>query len=404
MKKFFLFKRRDVNLASTAVSDSGEGLDVLAIPTDSLAFITAEYGKILIVFNDSTIYEENKLLDGESFKKTSVYVSCEPGSEASLIEDILKFISAEKTTSSIMRFDAVLGKTTAAKAVVGDFTDVKAEVKQYPVSRVSQEASTKTFIGGTDGTAFGTDTTIGDIDFGEGNVPIIDFIESNISHSSSNVNGWPNSGSGNSTYDVSSVVGPIPYVATGGATVNGLSTASATFSTSDSLTLANAYTTSKDFTFFCVIGRTKAETEVSKFVGAIAQGATASNYMFLDPLDVSQFKMRLRNAYDLDGELSASTGRPIITPDQTAYVFVVRRDKNSNIFFHDSTGSVVATIPANTERPNTTTGSFSITKIGNSNYKFQGNVARLGVIEKDIGTSAGAKLALDLAKKYTPII
>jgi hypothetical protein len=35
--------------------------------------------------------------------------------------------------------------------------------------------------------------------------------------------------------------------------------------------------------------------------------------------------------------------------------------------------------------------------------KFIGNLARFGVIDRDIGTSAASQLALDLAKKYTPI-
>ena len=84
MKKFFLFKRNDISLSSTSVSDTGEGLDVLAVPTDSLAFLTAETGSVTIVFNDASIYEENNLLDGESFKKTSVSVSCEDGKELEL--------------------------------------------------------------------------------------------------------------------------------------------------------------------------------------------------------------------------------------------------------------------------------------------------------------------------------
>jgi len=79
MKKFFLFKRKDVNLASTSTSDNGEGLDILAISVDQVAFMTASLGRVNIVFNDAAIYEESNLLDGESFKKTSVTVACEVG-------------------------------------------------------------------------------------------------------------------------------------------------------------------------------------------------------------------------------------------------------------------------------------------------------------------------------------
>ena len=403
MKKFFLFKRREVDLSSTAVSDSGEGLDVLAIPTDSLAFMTAEYGKILIVFNNSTIYEESNLIDGESFKKTSVYVSCEPGSEASLIEDILKFISSDRTTSNIMRFDAVLGKTTASKAIVSDFSDVRAEIKQLPVSRVSQKSSTNTFIGGTAGTAFGAGNTLDSIDFGEGNKPVIDFSESNIGHSSSNVNGWTNGGSGGSTYNVSSISGTIAYTATGGAKVNGLSTASAAIEAGENLQLANDYTASGEFTFYCVIGRTKDQIESSRFMGPVAQGPTSSNLLFLDTYDVQNFKILLSNTDDPEGAITIPSNRLIVSPDQTAYVFVIRRDADSNIFVHDVTGSVVGIAEARLAKPNVTNGDLIIRYIGNgTSNKFQGNVARLGVIERDIGTSAASKLALDLGKLYTP--
>ena len=403
MKKFFLFKRRDVNLSSTSVSDNGEGLDVLAIPVDSMAFMNAEYGKINIVFNNATIYEESSLLDGESFKKTSVSVSCTPGSEADLIEDILKFISSINTASNVMRFDAVLGKATASKAIVNDFTDVISEVKQYPVSRVSQKSSTNTFIGGTAGTAFGTGNVLESIDFGEGNKPVIDLSESNIGHSSSNVNGWTNTGSGGSTYNVSSISGTVAYTATGGATVNGLSTASADIETGEHLELANNYVAKDDFTFYCVIGRTKSQIETSRFMGPVAQGPTANNLLFMDTFGVDEFKILLRNTDDPEGVITIPVDKAIISPDQTTYVFVIRRDKDSNIFVHDATGSVVGIAEANLIKPNVTNGDFFFRYIGDGgSNRFQGNVARIGVIEKDIGTSAASKLALDLASRYTP--
>ena len=81
MKKFFLFKRNDISLSSTSVSDTGEGLDVLAVPTDSLAFLTAETGSVTIYSMTLLFIEENNLLDGEAFEKSSVSVSCDDGKE-----------------------------------------------------------------------------------------------------------------------------------------------------------------------------------------------------------------------------------------------------------------------------------------------------------------------------------
>jgi hypothetical protein len=138
MKKFFLFKRRDINVSSISTSDTGEGVDVFAISTDLLAFMTASLGKVNIVFNNATIYEESNLLDGESFKKTIVTVSCNQGKEFDLIDSIMRFIGAEKTSSNVMRFDAVEGYTNLGSANVGAFTDVVSEVKQNPVVRTTQ--------------------------------------------------------------------------------------------------------------------------------------------------------------------------------------------------------------------------------------------------------------------------
>ena len=240
---------------------------VLAIPVDSMAFMNAECGKINIVFNNATIYEE--AISTVSIQ--GIRLCPTPGSEADR-EDILKFISSINTASNVMRFDAVLGKATASKAIVNDFTDVVSEVKQFPVSRVSQKSSTNTFIGGTAGTAFGTGNVLESIDFGEGNKPVIDLSESNIGHSSSNVNGWTNTGTGGSTYNVSNVSGTVAYTAAGGATVNGLSTASADIEAGEHLELANNYVAKDDFTFYCVIGRTKSPDRNKQIHGACGSG------------------------------------------------------------------------------------------------------------------------------------
>ena len=399
MKKFFLFKRNDISLSSTSVSDTGEGLDVLAVPTDSLAFLTAETGSVTIVFNDASIYEENNLLDGESFKKTSVSVSCEDGKESDLIESILKFISSEKTKSSIMRFDAVLGTSTLEGAKVSQTTDLVSRVNKFPVNRSSQEVSTRTFIGGTSGTAFGTGNEVSDIDFGEGNKPFIDYNESGLGQSGGNVNAWTNSGSGGATYNASAIVGTIPLDTSTGRLNNGLSTSAADIGTTASVTIPAA-SFENDFTFYCVIGRSETDIRQSVNVGPVAQGV---NTLF--PLQANENNALFVKIRDGKGPgYKVKTARPIITTDKTAYVFIVRRDIKSNIFFHDNTGSVVGFVPA------VTSGSFgrtdellALTSIGNGqSVKFLGNVARFGVIGKDIGTASASRLALDLSKKYTP--
>lgn len=399
MKKFFLFKRNDISLSSTSVSDTGEGLDVLAVPTDSLAFLTAETGSVTIVFNDASIYEDNNLLDGESFKKTSVSVSCEDGKESDLIESILKFISSEKTKSSIMRFDAVLGTSTLEGAKVSQTTDLVSRVNKFPVNRSSQEVSTKTFIGGTSGTAFGTGNEVSDIDFGDGNKPFIDYNEDGLGESGGNVNAWTNAGSGGATYNASGIVGTIPLDTSTGRLNNGLATSAADIGTTDSVTIPAA-SFKNDFTFYCVIGRSETDIKTTLNTGPVAQG---TNTLFpLQAFDNNAFFVKIRDGKGPGAKVK--TAQPIITVDKTAYVFIVRRDIKSNIFLHDNTGSVVGFVPAVTSGTfNRTDEQLALTSIGNGQgVKFLGNVARFGVIGKDIGTASASRLALDLSKKYTP--
>ena len=415
MKKFFLFKRKDVSASSSSVSDNGEGLDVLAVPADSLAFMTASLGRVHIVFNNATIYEESNLLDGESFKKTSVSVSCDPGSEADLIEDILKFIASIQTATNVMKFDAVLGKATASKAIVNGFTDVVSEVKQLPTVRTTQEISRKTFIGGTAGTALGTGTIIADIDFGEGNKPVIDLNETGLSESGGNVNGWTNNGSGGSTYNISSgkVTGTIPLDTSTGRSNNGLSTQAADMAPATNFELDNTYTQTGPFTMFAVIGRSTSDIQDNPKLGFLVQGATSGpgtqglTFMFSEPFDNDNFYFQFSG--EKGGFFKAPSASPIVDSSlpaaemRTAYVFVIRRDSSSNIYVYDTTGTAVAFAPANTEGTGRTDRNVIVEHLGNGQgEKFQGNLARFGVIDRDIGSPAAAQLAIDLTKKYTP--
>lgn len=412
MKKFFLFKRKDVSASSSSVSDNGEGLDILAVAADSLAFMTASLGRVQIVFNNATIYEENSLLDGESFKKTSVSVACEEGKEASVIESIMNFVSSERATTNIMRFDAVDGRATIGAAKVNSFTDVVSEVKQLPTVRTTQEISKKTFIGGTAGTALGTGTIIADIDFGEGNTPVIDLNETGISHSSLNVNGWTNSGSGGNTYDVGTITGTIPYLSAGSST-SGLTTVAADIEPADNLELSNTYTQKGPFTMFAVIGRTTSQIQDNPKMGFLVQGSTSGSgtqgltFMFSDPLDNNNFYFQF--AGEKGGFFKAPSASPILDSSldaadmRTAYVFVIRRDSSSNIYIYDTTGTAVAFAPANTSGMYRTDSDVKVDHLGNGQgEKFQGNLARFGVIDRDIGSPAAAQLAIDLTNKYTP--
>ena len=111
MKKFFLFRREEINKASVHSSDMGEGLSVFAVPTDNVSFLTAVKGFVNITFNGSGMYEDVGLFSGESIEKTSVSVSCTEGQEMAFIENIINFISRD-TTEQVMKFDVVEKSST----------------------------------------------------------------------------------------------------------------------------------------------------------------------------------------------------------------------------------------------------------------------------------------------------
>ena len=411
MKKFFLFKRRELNASSTLTSDSGEGLDLFAVPADRIGFISASVGKVSIVFNDATIYEESNLLDGESFRKTSVTVSCEEGKEEALMGDIMSFVYSSGSKQNVMKFDAV-GSSNVKNVKLESFSDVTSEVRELPVVRSTGNASRNTFIGGTAGTAFGTGNVIAGIDFGADNKPIIDLNETGLGESGGNVNAWTNSGSGGSTYNVSAITGTLNYDDSTGRANNGLATAAADFASSNNVQLANNYVRSGDFTMFAVIGKSTSDIDDLPKLGPLVQGSGTSGQgltlAFTDPFNNGAYVLKFAN--ERGESVVAGTTNPIIDSHlpseirRTAYVFVIRRDRSNNLFFHTNDGDFDAFVNANTEGSNSRTdGNLVIKYLGNGlGEKFIGNVARFGVIERDIGASSASALARALADRYTP--
>ena len=72
MNKYFIFRREEVTDASITSSDTGVGMSVFAVPAESVSYMSASKGKVLIVFNNATLYQEANLRDGESIKKSAV--------------------------------------------------------------------------------------------------------------------------------------------------------------------------------------------------------------------------------------------------------------------------------------------------------------------------------------------
>jgi hypothetical protein len=154
-EKFFLFKRKDPAVSGGSLfSDSGKGISVVSIPAKSLAYMAATDGGITFFFNDASPFEENNLtVDGQSFEKTSVFVSCESGKESELMENVISFINREGT-KSVMKFDATGQENTFGKKTATPVID--ARVRSLPVKRsltgteaISRDNDPATVVGNT---------------------------------------------------------------------------------------------------------------------------------------------------------------------------------------------------------------------------------------------------------------
>jgi hypothetical protein len=435
MKKFFLFRKEELNASSVTASDSGQGISVLALPTDSLAFVSAGVGFVVLSFNGATMYEESNLTDGESLEKTTVKVPCEVGSEVSLIESILGFISREGGRS-LMRFDAVESESTFSP--VSFDSKIESKLHINPVKRVTGLSSTQTFIGST-GTvgADATSTVIADIDFGiAANLPTIDYNHEDLESKSvgAEINSWANSGTGGNTYNIGTNVGN-PTV--GAAKTGFFSTRNASFDGNDYFIIPT-FTVSGEYTLYISYLQTLNESHVIYGDGdgecfGFTVGPTVYDADGLlskhRPSSVGKFVVRHA---DRTGEPASSetigTENGTVSYKYPNYdtgeshkviTFVIRRDDVGNMYMYNHNGDLVSFIAARTAdtlfyegvrytdaTAGRTDGPLKIERLANSgdyvgtNFAFYGAIARFGVIERDIGSAACSKLATDLFNFY----
>lgn len=429
MKKFFLFRKEQVNVSSVDSSDTGKGLSVIGLPADSLAFITAGVGNVIMYLNGASKYEESNLTDGESFEKTSVTIPCEEGKETELIESILSFIAREGG-KGVMKFDAVESESTFSNVTFDSGINTKVHIN--PVKRVTGEVSTQTFIGSTGAVgADATDTSIAGIDFGiEDNKPELDFNHEGLASiaNTHEINGWDNAGTGGSSYDIGHNVGT-PKKYDGGDPKTAISKDFARFLEADHLivptyTAKDAYTAYVVFsyhsganitpiyssantdTFGPFIGKYQAQPD-----GTIEKVMTESNKVDVrhKGADGAPATSKTNNTnlatvsheFPLFGEF----------PDFSMHlqVFVIRRDESNNMFFYNRDGDLFAYIPPATGKVSAATdfstdGDLVIERLGTIGdltlNTFDGNIGRFGVINKDIGSAACSKLATDLFNLY----
>tara|TARA_R110000796_G_scaffold12963_3_gene42352 strand:- start:10583 stop:11890 length:1308 start_codon:yes stop_codon:yes gene_type:complete len=433
MEKFFLFRKEEINEDSSRSSDTGVGLSVLAIPTKHVSFMTAALGSVIITFNDAGLYDKIELFDSEAIEKTAVTVSCSVGEELGLLENIINFIS--NSNQHVLKFDVVKNDSVFKKAVLSSSNDLSAKIRVNPTVY-----STGAISQGTQETQF--QGTVAGIYFGE-NLPALDFNHEGLSGyaDAAEITAWANAGTKGSTHSIAANVGN-PAAETGLTAARGLSTVSALIDFDDYFVVPNAYTASEDYTLYLVFTNNSSHDGIGPIygddegdtIGFCFKGPVMDNDGGIAKASIASSTFRVRHDERIGEPASTETTasdngtQPFVFPipnnvlglEETLHVFVIRRDKNSNMYLHNRTGDLVGFIPAftmaSTLDGKTTTfdfmtdGNLLIEQIGSAggivdatsspSKSFRGSLARFGVIEKDIGANASANLAQDLFKLY----
>tara|TARA_R110002167_G_scaffold89273_1_gene240826 strand:+ start:19731 stop:21038 length:1308 start_codon:yes stop_codon:yes gene_type:complete len=433
MEKFFLFRKEEINEDSSRSSDTGVGLSVLAIPTKHVSFMSAAKGSVIITFNDAGLYDKIELFDSEAIEKTAVTVSCSVGEELELLENVINFIS--NSNQHVLKFDVVKGASVFKKAVLSSSNDLSAKIRINPTVYSTGDISK-----GAPETQF--QRTIAGVYFG-GNPPALDFNHEGLSVYSdgAEITAWANAGTKGSRHSIVANVGD-PSAATGLTASRGLSTVSANIAYDDYFVVPNAYTTPEDYTLYLAflnntsisgVGAIYGDDEGDS-IGFCFSGPIFDSAGGIDKARIASNTFSVRHDGRIGEPASTQTNNsnhstqsyqfPEIHFDpaagETLQVFVIRRDKNANMYLHNRTGDLVGFIPSftvlNTADSKSTTfdfmtdGALLIEQIGSAggivdagtspNKSFKGKLARFGVIEKDIGANASANLAQDLFKLY----
>lgn len=427
-RKYFLFRKEDLSLLSSSSSDTGKGLSVFGVSADSMSYVTAIKGGVVLYFNNATPYEENNLTDGESFEKTTVTVNCEEGKEVDLIESIMNFLGSDNSPN-IMRFDSLYSGSSLKE--VRTSVTIGASVKANPVNRVTRLSSLQR----DNGFTASTSSVVNDIDFFiDDYKPILDLEAENATYDASSpysITALANSGTGGSTYDVdvSSSVGTITK--TTASSSLGIVKDCTNVGTNEYLVLSNTLTVKDDYVLYIVYAST-AGAVGSIYGSASGQtvGLAVEDESLVNPaVSINTFGVRHEGrksapAISRTNNVQNGTveyrfpandivGFQSTDPEyQLCYVFVIRRDADGNMYMYNHKGDVVAIIDKSEDNilssigtlPGDTSGDLVIDQIGsaggNNTSSFKGDIARFGVISTDIGDERCRNLATQLFNLY----
>jgi hypothetical protein len=414
-EKYFLFQREPVTEYSSTESNTGDGLSVIAIPSDKIANITAKKGIVVFRFHGAGIYDSYGGSENEGLPNVKIEVACEAGNEVALIEQVLTFISRE-TSRSIMKFDVVSATSTFPLAKVSAPEDLKSLVPKQPVVLATQVVSNDP--ANTDITST-TTTTIAGVTFPSASTqPTIDYNDTGFTGAiGTNVGGshtWTNLGTGGATYDINADTGN-PLHSRG--RNNNLATDAVTITQSDALHLNNKLTVVGEYTMYMVYGLT-ARLQMYPIYGS--SSSLAEGFGRGSTEDVMSFSFDtgseapvnvLTSTTDYDTKASTLQDPKLDNIEtlgvgnagaQICYVWVIRRDKDFNIYIHDYQGDVIGYIPRKVDGTERTDGDLSVDRLGGdgTGTEWKGELARFGVIESDIGRGEAARIARELFTRY----
>lgn len=463
MKKFFLFRRSNPLGPVKRFSENGKDVSILGVPADQISFISAGSGEVNLTFNNTGIYEENELFVGDSIEKTNVSIACEPGTELTLIERIMSFVSKD-TGRTILKFDLLSDETPFNNVITSSVSDISVKIKSQPTERVTQKISS-----GDVGARF--QNIIGEINFGSrDNRPFIDYNHQsmypvdNTDIASQAAADVKNAGTGGAVYDITGGSGH-----TGAVTTQTESTAAATglgqicmqFAANSFLNVPDI-SIKDDYTMYFVIGDPGSGSGSEGFgvlfgddAGETLGFSTLGNpdvfSMRHDGLDGDPFRVKTstRTSGTETYQFPDRSPKTTVGERQFCYVFIVRRDKEFNLYLYNHEGELVAFVPAltvtsttktivkkekvqlktkqdlkglkpkviekseikdipkvTTGTPGRTDGNLLLQQLGTSGSNvtdsFSGTLGRFGIITRDTGDAFCSQLAQDLYELYKP--
>lgn len=404
MKKFFLFRREQLTLFSSNSSNDGSGLSVLAIPADKLSFMSAQVGKVQFNFDDASVYDYITLPSSDVIDKTHIIVACEEGKEVELMLSVMNFISSD-SKKNVLRFDSVEQEATLNEAKVDGFRSISAIINSTPINIITQEKDTSA-------------TVISGVDFCDAaNTPFIDYNDARLSGytTGQHISSWINDAAttGGSDYDLTDE-GASNTLAQEAGSTSYVNTTSANVTSGNYFELGTEFVHQADYTMYCAFGLSSYAPihEIFSSDDSTCKGFANARFDIVSMIHkgLSGLPATSRTDNKDNGSISYRLPDPTLETDtdqaQTLYSFVIRRDKDFNLFFYDYRGEVIAVIPAVVGGGSSTSfrtdGNLTIKKIGGlaPDYSFAGYLVRFGVVTRDVGHNVAHSMAKDLYKKY----